>query len=1037
MFGYRVKKTKLEESMNTPVSIKQPHKAFELIVREHPQAVLLVSPENGQIVHASDRALILYGFTMNELRRMTLEDLFYSTDMSEYAERIGEERARNELGDEVEFLKQRDKFGIVHPVKLTHFKLTNEASQLSGILVCPFDSERCKLAYAEQESSEVQWFEKTDEPRKALLQNDLRKALGQGQFYLVYQPIVDVYAKRIAGYEALLRWQHPHFGEVQPKEIFDLHFPGSFLVELDCFVIAEAVKTLSHIRNDQFLHVNFSARNLKNQDYIQRLSGLLRDRTDIHNRLVLDFNESLEMLEAPVVKKLLEDNHLMFAIENFGSGVIPLAEILRSRIHTLNMDMNLIRELMTNYANAVIVNAILKIAKTMNVDAIAKGIERPEQYRYLVKNGCRYMQGFLFGRPDKLEVVSQLELALEERLEHYNRASKEETFFEEPDGKEALWMLEVDTKRIMKHIPDALVQWLGYEKRELLDKSILGIIKLEEQPKFLKEMEALKHHVYFNDLLLHLVNRHGNELYVSLSGQAAPHSPGNSLIYIEDLSYLADEGQIFIGAQNSYKTIFNESPFAIMIMNEDRECIDWNKKAELMFGWTKAEVYRKSVASIFPNVEPKMLNRILRESLSENLFVVSVNDNIKKDGGLITCRWHNKAIVDHNGQIRIIISMAEDITETLRKETAVRRLSLAMDLSESMVLMLDDKGCVTSFNEPLAAMMGWEKETVIGHHVLQFFSFGHKLPTEEIQEVTARGEIWRGEAPVMTQGGEVKMFKAAVCPVHDAYTDSNSLVIILNDLSEEKTRDMQFVEMKKLLSEQEKLATIGSMLTGIIHEINNPLSYIDTNMIALESMLSDIDYPEGTDTFEINDIIKDIKTGVQHIKAISASLKRMAFKGLHEEEEYFDINEEIETVLNVAKNEYKYYAFVEFDKTPDLYINGLPSGIRQVMLNLLINATHAIRKRYETSMGSIKVSSARVGDMIEIRVTDNGTGIPEAIRGDIFETFFTTKKKGEGTGLGLSISKNIIEEKHHGQLTFESEEGVGTTFIILLPEAKG
>lgn len=366
-----------------------------------------------------------------------------------------------------------------------------------------------------------------------------------------------------------------------------------------------------------------------------------------------------------------------------------------------------------------------------------------------------------------------------------------------------------------------------------------------------------------------------------------------------------------------------------------------------------------------------------------------------------------------------------------------RPLSLAMDLSESMVLMLDDKGCVTSFNEPLAAMMGWEKETVIGHHVLQFFSFGHKLPTEEIQEVTTRGEIWRGEAPVMTQGGEVKMFKAAVCPVHDAYTDSNSLVIILNDLSEEKTRDMQFVEMKKLLSEQEKLATIGSMLTGIIHEINNPLSYIDTNMIALESMLSDIDYPEGTDTFEINDIIKDIKTGVQHIKAISASLKRMAFKGLHEEEEYFDINEEIETVLNVAKNEYKYYAFVEFDKTPDLYINGLPSGIRQVMLNLLINATHAIRKRYETSMGSIKVSSARVGDMIEIRVTDNGTGIPEAIRGDIFETFFTTKKKGEGTGLGLSISKNIIEEKHHGQLTFESEEGVGTTFIILLPEAKG
>lgn len=1022
--------------MKAQVSSKHTHKAFELIVREHPQAVLLISPEDGQIVHASDPALILYGFTMQELRRMTLEDLFYSDDMSEYSDMIYKEKKRFQPGNDVKYIKQRDKFGIVHPVKLTPFKLTNEAAELSGLLICPLNSEYCKMAFLEEEDIGTRWFEKTDEPRRALLQNDLRRALHLGQFYLVYQPIIDVYEKKVAGYEALLRWQHPHFGEIQPREIFDLHFPGSFLIELDCFVVEEAVKCLKTLRQDQFLHVNFSASNLKNQEYIRRLTDILKDKEAIKDRLVLDFNESLEMLDSPIVKNLLEENHLMFAIENFGSGVIPLAEILKSRIHTLNMDMNLIRDLMTNYANTVIVNAILKIAKTMNIDAIAKGIERPEQYRYLIKNGCRFMQGFLFGRPDRLKMVSQIEHTLEDVLDRYNRVGKEETYFETSEANEALWMLEIDSNQLMKHLPEPLAQWLGYEKRDLQEKSILGIIKLEDQQLFLKEMDELKHHVYFNDLLVHLVNRHGNDLYVSLSGQAAPHSPGNSLIYIEDLSYLADEGQIFIGAQNSYKTIFNESPFAIMIMNEDRECIDWNRKAEDMFGWTKAEVYRKAAASVFPNVKPQILNKILRESLSENLFVVSVNDNIRKDGSLITCRWHNKAIVDHNGQIRIIISMAEDITETLKKETTVRRLSRAVDLTESMVLMIDDKGHITSVNEPLMKAMGWGREEVLGKDVLMFFTYGPKLPIEEIREVTSRGDIWRGEAPVATKGGEVCMFKVAVCPVHDEYTNTNSLVIILNDLSDEKRRDMQFVEMKKLLSEQDKLATIGSMLTGIIHEINNPLSYIDTNMIALESMLSDIDYPEGTDTFEINDIIKDIKTGVQHIKAISASLKRMAFKGLHEEEEFFDINEEIETVLNVAKNEYKYYAYVEFDKTPELFINGLPSGIRQVMLNLLINATHAIRKRYETSMGSIKVSSSRVGDMIEIRVTDNGTGIPEAIRGEIFETFFTTKKKGEGTGLGLSISKNIIEEKHHGELTFESEEGVGTTFIIRIPEAK-
>lgn len=1023
--------------METTASSKHSHKAFELIVREHPQAILLVSPDNGQIVHASDKALILYGYTMQELRQLTMDDLLYSLDMAEYSDLIHRDRQRNHLGDEVTYVKHRDKFGMVHPVKLTTFKLMNEAAQLSGLLVCALNSQQCYAAFSEQEDqSRVEWFEKTDEPRRALLQNDLRKALSQGQFYLVYQPIIDVYEKRIAGYEALLRWQHPHFGQIQPQEIFDLHFPGSFLLELDFFVIEKAIQCLSHIRGDQFLHVNFSANNLRNHDYVKRLNEILKDQPDIENRLVLDFNEALEMLDTPIVKKLLSDNHIMFAIENFGSGVIPLAEILKTRIHTLNMDMNLIRDLMSNYANTVIVNAILKIAKTMNLDAIAKGVEKPEQYRYLIKNGCRYMQGFLFGKPDDVEKISSIEGKLPQMLEKFNHSSKEENYFDSDPQRDALWMLEVDQNLHMTHIPEAMSLWLGFEKRELQFKSILGIIKLEEQEQFQSEINALRQHVYFNDLLLHLVNRQGNELYVSLSGQAAPHSPGNSLIYIEDLSYLEDEGQVFIGAQNSYKTIFNESPFAIMIMNEDRECIDWNRKAESMFGWNKAEVYRKSAASIFPNIRPQKLNKILRESLAENLFVVSVNDNIKKDGEIITCRWHNKAIVDHNGQIRLIISMAEDITESMRKETTVRRLSKAVDLTESMVLMLDDKGCITSVNEPLTRALSWEREEVLGKYVLQFFSYSPKLPIEEIKRVTEKGDIWRGEAPVATKSGEVRMFKVSACPVHDEYTNSNSLVIMLNDLSEEKARDMQFIEMKKLLSEQDKLAMIGSMLTGIIHEINNPLSYIDTNMIALESMLSDVVFPEGTDTFEIYDIIKDIKTGVQHIKAISASLKRMAFKGLHEEEEYFDINEEIETVLNVAKNEYKYYAFVEFDKTPDLFIDGLPSGIRQVMLNLLINATHAIRKRYETSMGNIKITSSLVGNMVEVRVTDNGTGIPAGIRNDIFETFFTTKKKGEGTGLGLSISKNIIEEKHHGELTFESEEGVGTTFIIRIPSAK-
>ncbi len=364
----------------------------------------------------------------------------------------------------------------------------------------------------------------------------------------------------------------------------------------------------------------------------------------------------------------------------------------------------------------------------------------------------------------------------------------------------------------------------------------------------------------------------------------------------------------------------------------------------------------------------------------------------------------------------------------------IKKLSRAIDMSGSMVLILDQQGRVTNLNQKYELFTGKNFENLIGKPIQDFDEHFEYLPLDEIQNLVALHEVWRGEVPVKNKDGHLVLCRTVVSPIRDEDTGTVSVVVILDDVTQDKDKDIQFMELKKMLSEQEKLASIGSMLTGIIHEINNPLAYIDTNMYALEGIIREMKLPETVELLEMKDIVKDMKIGVSHIKEISASLKRMVFKGLHEEEEYFDINEEIETVLNVAKNEYKYYAVVEFSKEVDLYITGYPSGIRQVMLNLLINATYAIRKKYEHALGHVSIKSYREKRSIVVEVIDDGIGIPEEIRSKIFTTLFTTKKKGEGTGLGLSISKAIIEDKHGGTLTFTSIEGEGTTFKVVLPE---
>jgi len=148
-----------------------------------------------------------------------------------------------------------------------------------------------------------------------------------------------------------------------------------------------------------------------------------------------------------------------------------------------------------------------------------------------------------------------------------------------------------------------------------------------------------------------------------------------------------------------------------------------------------------------------------------------------------------------------------------------------------------------------------------------------------------------------------------------------------------------------------------------------------------------------------------------------------------------DLNQGIRSTLIIAKNEYKYVADVEanYGQLPPVFCHG--GDINQVVLNIIVNAAHAIGDVVTgtSCRGRIGIETCREGDWAVIRISDTGGGIPEAIRGLIYDPFFTTKGVGKGTGQGLAIARTIVADRHHGQVSFETEPGHGTTFTIKLP----
>jgi PAS domain S-box-containing protein len=516
-------------------------------------------------------------------------------------------------------------------------------------------------------------------------------------------------------------------------------------------------------------------------------------------------------------------------------------------------------------------------------------------------------------------------------------------------------------------------------------------------------------------------------------------------------------------AAHAETELFLTSIPSILIGLDDRGRIThWNPTACETFGIAAGSVMGRTLDGcgirwLAPDIRAQMSQWLLADTLyrSDEL-------TYERDGSVRSLGLSIRPIPSSQKEAARFLITGADLTERKKAEATVARLAAIVESVDAAIIGTDLTGKILTWNAAAERTYGYSLEEVKGRSVSILFpaESGHDL--EGILHKIHQGQgIEHVESVRVKKNGERIPVLITVSPLRDASGKIIGTCSIATDITERKLLERQ-------LGQAQKLESIGQLAAGIAHEINTPIQYVGDNIrflrssfARLEELLAGYDMllaslrnqsPEAAFVAEIEALakatrasylraeipksIEDSLDGAGRVAEIVRAIKEFSHPGPVEKTP-LDINRAIESTVLVSRNEWKYVADLHAELDGNLPpVVCVPGEFNQVMLNLIVNAAHAIADVVSGKpgvKGEITVSTHHDGDWAEIRVRDTGTGIPEAVQSSIFNPFFTTKGVGKGTGQGLAIAHSVIVQKHGGTITFDTAMGTGTTFKIRLP----
>jgi PAS domain S-box-containing protein len=369
-------------------------------------------------------------------------------------------------------------------------------------------------------------------------------------------------------------------------------------------------------------------------------------------------------------------------------------------------------------------------------------------------------------------------------------------------------------------------------------------------------------------------------------------------------------------------------------------------------------------------------------------------------------------------------SEAELVASAARFRTLVQN-------SKDLTLVVDDGGIITFVSPASRAVLGMDESELDGTEIIDLV---HPDERERVEPALLRPSR-RTEALVECRMRHADhTWRGVDVTVVDLRTDATveGIVLHIRDVTDRRRLESE-------LRHAQKLESIGQLAAGVAHEINTPIQYVGNNLQFLLDTFEELKtmvHGDGSEALleEIPVAIQEAQEGVERVARIVRALKSLGHSR-SDVKAPADINEAVRNTMAVAYNEVKHVATVGLDlgELPPIMCH--IGDINQVLLNLIVNAAHAVGdvSRRTKKKGRITVRTFVDGNDCVIEVKDTGSGIPDAIADRVFEPFFTTKEVGVGTGQGLALAYSLIHDRHEGSIGFESDPMCGTTFTVRIP----
>ena len=418
---------------------------------------------------------------------------------------------------------------------------------------------------------------------------------------------------------------------------------------------------------------------------------------------------------------------------------------------------------------------------------------------------------------------------------------------------------------------------------------------------------------------------------------------------------------------------------------------------------------------------------------------------------------HRRLDQEHR-ELLLISDVTESEWLSEKLEAARRDARDVIENINSALLVVDPVGRISFANPAAEQILGGEGEELIGREIADWFTHGGE-GMSPIEMCLERGTRSRGaETLLLRADGHWIPVGVSCSPRFDAAGRARGVVAVFQDLSEIKELELQ-------VRQTEKMASIGQLAAGVAHEVNNPMGFIHANLHQMTEYLSDLEkyfaatsvlqdaVAEGdlesirTASEDLSGVAREIDLGfvrsdfekallesvegAERIRHIVRDLRDFSRPDLPVRTPA-DVNQALDSTANIVWAMMKHDVALEKDYGELPKIDAYPMQLKQVFMNLLVNAYQAIEARAEREPGVVRIETRRELDEIMIRISDTGVGMDPETQRRIFEPFFTTKPVGAGTGLGLSTSYSIIE-RHGGRISVASDVGRGTTFEVWLP----